>query len=72
MDSIIGFEMSFFVVEAIRGQCASFIILTATSECRQTPDGVFIDRLRKTFAGTKSDLVIGLMSTSAYLATPPA
>ena len=30
MDSIIGFEMSFFVVEAIRGRCASFIILTAT------------------------------------------
>ena len=40
--------------------------------CRPIANGVFIDRLRKTFAGTKSDLVIGLMSTSAYLATPPA
>ena len=30
MDSKIGFEMSLIVVEAIRGQCASFIILTAT------------------------------------------
>ena len=29
MDSNIGFEMSMIVVEAIRGQCASFIILTA-------------------------------------------
>ena len=30
MDSKIGFEMSFVVVEAIRGRCASFMILTAT------------------------------------------
>ena len=30
MDTKIGFEMSFIVVEAIRGQCASFMILTAT------------------------------------------
>ena len=30
MDSQIGFEMSLFVVEAIRGRCASFMILTAT------------------------------------------
>ena len=30
MDSKIDFEMSLFVVEAIRGQCASFMILTAT------------------------------------------
>ena len=30
MDSKIGFEMSLFVVEAIRGRCASFMILTAT------------------------------------------
>ena len=30
MDSKIGFEMSLIVVEAIRGRCASFIILTAT------------------------------------------
>ena len=30
MDSKIGFEMSLIVVEAIRGQCASFMILTAT------------------------------------------
>ena len=30
MDSKIGFEMSLIVVEAIRGQCASFVILTAT------------------------------------------
>ena len=25
-----GFEMSLFVVEAIRGRCASFMIITAT------------------------------------------
>ena len=30
MDSKIGFEMSLIVVEAIRGLCASFMILTAT------------------------------------------
>ena len=30
MDSKIGFEMSLIVVEGIRGQCASFMILTAT------------------------------------------
>ena len=30
MDSKIGFEMSLTVVEAIRGRCASFMILTAT------------------------------------------
>ena len=30
MDSKICFEMSLFVVEAIRGRCASFMILTAT------------------------------------------
>ena len=30
MDSKIGFEMSLIVVEAIRGGCASFMILTAT------------------------------------------
>ena len=30
MDSKIGFEMSLIVVEAIRGRCASFLILTAT------------------------------------------
>ena len=30
MDSKICFEMSLFVVEAIRGLCASFMILTAT------------------------------------------
>ena len=29
MDSNIGFEMSLIVVEAIRGRCASFMILTA-------------------------------------------
>ena len=29
-DRKIGSEMSLFVVEAIRGRCASFIILTAT------------------------------------------
>ena len=29
MDSKIGFEMSVIVVEAIRGRCASFMILTA-------------------------------------------
>ena len=30
MDSKIGFEMSVIVVEVILGQCASFVILTAT------------------------------------------
>ena len=30
MDSKIGFELSLSVVEAIRGRCASFMILTAT------------------------------------------
>ena len=30
MDSKIGFEMSLIVFEAIRGRCASFMILTAT------------------------------------------
>ena len=30
MDSNIGFEMSVIVVEAIRGRCASFMIVTAT------------------------------------------
>ena len=30
MDSEIGLEMSLIVVEAIRGRCASFMILTAT------------------------------------------
>ena len=30
MDSNIGFNISFIVVEAIRGRCASFIVLTAT------------------------------------------
>ena len=30
MNSNICFEMSLFVVEAIRGRCASFMILTAT------------------------------------------
>ena len=29
MDSKIGFEMSLIVVESIRGQCASFMILMA-------------------------------------------
>ena len=30
MDSKIGFEMNLTVVEAIRGRCASFTVLTAT------------------------------------------
>ena len=30
MDNKIGFEMSLIAVEAIRGRCASFLILTAT------------------------------------------
>ena len=30
MDGKIGFEMSLIVVEAIRGRCAIFMILTAT------------------------------------------
>ena len=30
MDIKIGFEMSLIVVEAIRGRCASFMVLTAT------------------------------------------
>ena len=29
-ESKIGFEMSVIVVEAMRGRCASFVILTAT------------------------------------------
>ena len=31
MDSKIGFEMNFIVVEAIRGLCASFTVLAATA-----------------------------------------
>ena len=30
MDSKIGFEMSLVVVEAMRGRCASFMVLTTT------------------------------------------
>ena len=30
MDSKIGFEMSLVFVEALRGRCASFTVLTAT------------------------------------------
>ena len=30
MDNKIGFEMHIFVVEAIRGRCASFMNITAT------------------------------------------
>ena len=30
MGSKIGFEMSFIVVDVIRGRCASFMVLTAT------------------------------------------
>ena len=30
MDSKIGFQMNLIVVEAIRGRCASFTVLTAT------------------------------------------
>ena len=30
MDSKIGFEMNLIVVEAMRGRCASFTVLTAT------------------------------------------
>ena len=30
MESKIGFEMSLVIVEAIRGRCASFTVLTAT------------------------------------------
>ena len=30
LDSKIGFEMNVIVVEAIRGRCASFTVLTAT------------------------------------------
>ena len=30
MDSKIGFEMNWIVVEAIRGRCANFTVLTAT------------------------------------------
>ena len=32
MDSKIGFEMNLIVVEAIRGRCASFTVLTATAK----------------------------------------
>ena len=30
MDSKIGFEINFIILEAIRGRCASFTVLTAT------------------------------------------
>ena len=30
MDSKIGFEMNLIIVEAIRGRCARFMVLTAT------------------------------------------
>ena len=30
MDSKVGFEMNFIIVEAIRGRCASFTVITAT------------------------------------------
>ena len=30
MDTNIGFEMNVIVVEAIRGRCASFTVITAT------------------------------------------
>ena len=45
MDSKIGFEMNLIVVEAIRGRCASFTILTATvSEIfgGQTTPSIFV------------------------------
>ena len=45
MDSKIGFEMSLIVVEAIRGRCASFMILTVTvSEIfgRQTNSSILV------------------------------
>ena len=48
MDSQIGFEMSFIVVESIRGRCASFMILTAT--------------LSEIFGGlTNSSILVGLI-----------
>ena len=44
MDSKICFEMVFFVVEAIRERCASFMILTATvSEICDGQTNVYID-----------------------------
>ena len=55
MDSKIGFEMSLIVVEAIRGRCASFVIVTATvSEifCGQTNSSI-LDTL--TFVVVRED-----------------
>ena len=46
MDSKICFEMNFIVVEAIRGRCASFTVLTATvSEIfgGQTTPSILVD-----------------------------
>ena len=45
MGSKIGFEMSLIIVEAIRGRCASFMILVATvSEIfgRQTTPSILV------------------------------
>ena len=45
MDSTIGFDLTMIVVGAIRGRCASFIILTATvSEIfgGQTNSSIFV------------------------------
>ena len=50
MDSKIGFEMNLIVVEAIRGRCASFTVLTATvSEIfggQTTPSILVVDPYR--------------------------
>ena len=48
MDSKIGFEMNLIVVEAIRGRCASFTVLTATvSEIfgGQTPPWIYFSSI---------------------------
>ena len=45
MDSKIGFEINVIVVEAIRGRCASFTVLTTTvSEifCGQTTQSILV------------------------------
>ena len=57
MDSKIGFEMNRIVVEAIRGRCASFTVLTAT--------------VSEIFGGqtTPSILVVGPIDVFQYYAT---
>ena len=62
MDSKVGFEMGLIVVEAIRGRCANFMILTATvSEIfgKQTNSYILVDEA--------TTLQVGDMVTSTPL-----